>query len=110
MLAGDESLADNPPNPDWRQGQSPARRLLRTHTADLAETQVHVAGMREVLDEYEDRVLIGEAYLPINRMVAYYGDKSLPGFQLPFNFHLIKTPWNAPAITSLITQYEAALP
>jgi len=109
MLMEDESLADNPSNPDWRPGQSPARRLLRTHTADLPETQVHVAGMRRVLDEYQDRVLIGEAYLPISRMVAYYGE-ALSGFQLPFNFHLIKTPWNARAIATLVTQYEAALP
>jgi alpha-glucosidase len=109
MLMEDESLTDNVPNPDWRPGQSPARRLLRTHTADLPETQLHVAGMRKVLDEYEDRVLIGEAHLRISRMMAYYGD-SLSGFQLPFNFHLIKTPWNARAIATLVDQYEAALP
>jgi alpha-glucosidase len=109
MLMEDESLTDNEPNPDWRPGQSPARRLLRTHTADLPETQVHVAALRKVLDEYDDRVLIGEAYLPISRMIAYYG-KLLPGFQLPFNFHLIKTPWNARAIATLVEQYEAALP
>ena len=109
MLMEDESLADNAPNPAWRPGHSPARRLLRTHTADLPETQVQVVGMRRVLDEYDDRVLIGEAYLPISRMVAYYGE-SLTGFQLPFNFHLIKTPWNARAIATLVTEYEAALP
>jgi alpha-glucosidase len=109
MLMEDESLTDNAPNPDWRPGQSPARRLLRTHTADLPETQLHVAGMRKVLDEYRDRVLIGEAYLPISRMVRYYGE-SLSGFQLPFNFHLIRTPWNARAIAGLVDQYEAALP
>ena len=109
MLMEDEALTDNAPNPEWRPGQSPARRLLRTHTADLPETQVHVAGMRAVLDEYPDRVLIGEAYLPIARMVRYYGE-SLSGFQLPFNFHLIKTPWNARAIAALVSQYEAELP
>jgi alpha-glucosidase len=83
--------------------------LLRTHTADLAETQIHVAGIRRVLDEYDDRVLIGEANLPVTRMIPYYG-VSLSGFQLPFNFHLIKTPWNALAIARLVDQYEAALP
>lgn len=109
MLIEDESLRNNPPNPDWRPGMSPARRLLRTHTADLPETQRHVAGLRKIVDEYSDRVLIGEAYLPISRMVAYYG-QALSGFQLPFNFHLIKTAWSAQAIGTLISQYEAALP
>src|SRR5665213_1734380 len=73
MLIEAESLTDNVPDPNWHPGLSPARRLLRMQTADLPETQVHVAGMRKVVDEYEDRVLIGEAYLPISRMMRYYG-------------------------------------
>jgi alpha-glucosidase len=109
MLVEAESLADNVPDPNWHPGLSPARRLLRTQTADLPETQVHVAGMRKVADEYDDRVLIGEAYLPIPRMMRYYGE-SLSGIHLPFNFHLIKTPWNARAIARLAAEYEVALP
>jgi alpha-glucosidase len=34
----------------------------------------------------------------------------LNGAQLPFNFHLIQTPWRADAIARLIRDYEAALP
>jgi alpha-glucosidase len=109
MLVEDESLIDNPPNPAWDARQSPARRLLRTYTADLPETHVCVAGMRCVLDEYPDRVLIGEAYLPIHRLMLYYGE-SLSGFHLPFNFHLISTPWNPRAIASIVSDYERALP
>ncbi len=47
--------------------------------------------MREVADAYPDKVMIGEAYLPIDRLMAYYG-ADLTGFHLPFNFHLISTP------------------
>jgi alpha-glucosidase len=65
--------------------------------------------MRKVLDEYADRVLIGEAYLPIDRLMLYYGD-TLGGFHLPFNFHLLSTPWNATAVAALAREYEAALP
>jgi alpha-glucosidase len=54
-------------------------------------------------------VLIGEIYLPIERLVTYYG-RDLTGAHLPFNFQLIQTAWNAPAITKLIQEYEAALP
>jgi len=109
MLVENEALTDNEPNPQWQPGQSPARRLLRTHTADLPETHSHVMGMRKVVDEFHDRVLIGEAYLPIERMMMYYGDE-LSGFHLPFNFHLIRAPWKARAIADLATAYEAALP
>ena len=109
-LFEDEALRDNPPNPDWRPGQSPARRVNRAHTADLPEVQGVVAAMRQVADSYPgDRVLIGEAYLPIPRMMAYYGiDRR--GFQLPFNFHLLSTPWTATAVAALADAYEAALP
>ena len=37
-----------------------------------------------------DRVLIGEIYLPLERLVAYYG-KDLTGAHLPFNFALLST-------------------
>jgi alpha-glucosidase len=62
-----------------------------------------------VADEFGERLMIGEAYLPIDRLMAYYG-VDLRGFHLPFNFHLISTPWEAAAIGALIKQYEAALP
>ena len=36
-------------------------------------------------------MLIGELWLPIERLVAYYG-RDGRGLHLPFNFHLILTP------------------
>jgi alpha-glucosidase len=56
-----------------------------------------------------NRVLIGEIYLPVERLVAYYG-KNLTGAHLPFNFQLLNTAWTAPHIAELIENYEAALP
>jgi alpha-glucosidase len=108
-LIEDEQLRDNPPNPDWRAGMSPARRLIRTYTMDQPEVHDAIAAMRRVADEYDDRVMIGEAYLPIDRLMAYYG-VDLTGFHLPFNFHLISTLWKPVAIAALIEAYEAALP
>ncbi len=32
------------------------------------------------------------------------------GAQMPFNFHLLGTPWEAEAIGDLVERYEAALP
>ena len=109
-LFEDEGLRDNPPNPDWHPGLSPARRVIRTHTADLPEVQDAVAAMRRVADGYGgERVLIGEAYLPFDRLMAYYG-RDLSGFHLPFNFHLLSTPWQAERIAAVVAAYEAALP
>jgi alpha-glucosidase len=92
-LFEDETFADNPPNPIWREGMSPAEQLLRTRTVDQAEVHGAVASMRRVTDAYDDNpVLIGEAYLPLERLMAYYGGAG-EGFHLPFNFHLMTTPW-----------------
>ena len=109
-LIEDIGLRDNPPDPDWRPGMSPARRVIRVHTMDQPEVHEAIAAMRRVSDEYAgNRVLIGEAYLPIDRLMMYYGAE-LSGFHLPFNFHLLSTPWNARAIAALVATYEAALP
>jgi alpha-glucosidase len=65
--------------------------------------------MRQVVDFYEDRVLIGEIYLPVERLVTYYGvDRK--GVHLPFNFQLLRCEWNARAILELVRDYEAMLP
>jgi alpha-glucosidase len=103
-----EHLRDNPLNPDWREGQSPARRLARIYSLDQEETHDCIAEMRALTDSFDDRVLIGEASLPIEQLMAYYGTAT-PGFHLPFNFHLIKSPWDPQVIAALIEQYEAAL-
>jgi alpha-glucosidase len=68
-----------------------------------------VGELRRVVDEYDGRVLIGEIYLPIERLVAYYGTK-LDGVHLPFNFQLLQSVWNARGLATLIDQYERALP
>ena len=103
-----EHLRDNPLNPDWREGQSPARRLTRLYSTDQEETHDAIAAMRTLTDTYSDRVLIGEASLPIEQLMAYYGIDR-PGFHLPFNFHLIKSVWDPKVIAGLIEQYESAL-
>jgi alpha-glucosidase len=68
-----------------------------------------IAEMRRVVDEYPERVLIGEIYLPIERLVAYYGE-NLEGAHLPFNFQLIQAKWHARSLARMIDEYEAALP
>src|SRR5436190_24090520 len=65
--------------------------------------------MRRLIDEFGARVLIGEVYLPLHRLVAYYGN-DLGGAHLPFNFALLSTLWSARSIEKIIADYEKALP
>ena len=108
-LVKDTEFRDNPPNPDWRPGMSPYRELLATYTADLPEVQEIVAQMRGMIEEYDDRMLVGEIYLPVERLMAYYG-ASGKGAHLPFNFQLIRLPWKAKEIAQAVERYEALLP
>ncbi len=68
-----------------------------------------IAGIRSVVDEFADRMLIGELYLPLERLMVYYGAAGR-GLQLPFNFQLIRRPWEAPTLGAAIEAYEAMLP
>lgn len=108
-LMKDAELRDDPPNPAWKPGEPEIAKLLPIHSADQPEVHEVVAGLRRVVDEFSDRVLIGEIYLPIERLVAYYGE-DLKGAHLPFNFQLLQTAWTAPRIAELIKDYVAALP
>jgi alpha-glucosidase len=108
-LAKDSEFRDNPPNPGWRPGMSPTREFLATYTADLPEVQDIVAKMRQVLDAYDDRMMVGEIYLPVERLMAYYG-ASGQGAHLPFNFQLLALPWKAQEIAAAVQRYEALLP
>ncbi|HEX7022859.1 MAG TPA: alpha-amylase family glycosyl hydrolase [Trueperaceae bacterium] len=105
----DEQFRNDPENPDWREGQDPYRRLIPTYSCDQPEVHDVVAMMRRVIDEYDERVLIGEIYLPVDRLVAYYGPQ-LSGAHLPFNFQLITLPWDAREIGRAIDSYEGSLP
>ena len=108
-LIKDEQFRDNPVNPDWREGADPYQRLLELHTTDQAEVHAVVTRMRRLVDQYQDRVLIGEIYLPVERLVQYYG-VNLSGVHVPFNFQLLLAKWHARDIARIISQYEAALP
>ena len=112
LLIKDDQLRDNPPNPGWT---SASRRtydsLVPLYTSDRPEVQKIVAEIRSVLDSYGERVLVGEIYLPVDRLVAYYGvGPGRLGAHLPFNFQLLELPWRADVIGQAVAAYEAALP
>jgi alpha-glucosidase len=108
-LIKDAMFRDNPTNPDFRDDDLPYRRFLPVYSTDRDEVHEVIRELRAVADEFPERLLIGEIYLPLDRLVTYYGH-DLGGAHLPFNFSLIETPWNALAIASLIDRYEELLP
>ncbi|MFL5787613.1 MAG: alpha-amylase family glycosyl hydrolase [Flavisolibacter sp.] len=105
----DEQFRDNPINPEYEPYMATYEQLLPVYSTDQPEVHDIVRQMRKVLDSYHERMMIGEIYLPIHKLVSYYGPQN-NGAHLPFNFLLISLPWNATLIAAGIAEYEGALP
>jgi alpha-glucosidase len=114
LMLKDDQFRDNPPNPNW-DGKNPFAQFLPIHTQNLPGVHGLIKQMRAVLDEYDDRMMVGEIYLPTEQLVTYYG-QNLDECHLPFNFQLIVDEkfsprrWHAADIRRMVDAYEAALP
>jgi alpha-glucosidase len=114
-LAKDPQFRDDPINPNFGADDPPYRRLIPQYSADQPGILDIAAEMRRVIEEFPgDRPLIGELYLPLDRLVAYYGP-NLDAVHLPSNFSLLwaawtRSKWTAAALARLIGEYDGALP
>jgi alpha-glucosidase len=108
-IVKDDQFRDNPRNPDYRPGQNPHHEFFATYITDRPEVHDIIAGMRKVIDAFPGRMMVGEVYLPVERLVTYYGDGG-SGVHMPFNFQLVTLPWNAHTVRGAVRHYEASLP
>ncbi len=110
LMMKDSLFRDEPLNPNW-DGKIPWTRLEHIYTANLPEVHDLVQQMRNLLDSYDDRMMVGETYLPNEELVKYYGTPDKPECHLPFNFQLIRAPsWDAALVRKMVDAYEATLP
>jgi alpha-glucosidase len=91
---------DNPPTPpDYaRPWKDMGEYDHFIHLYDLGHPDVHTAhrAFRKVLDEYPQHpVSVGEIHIfDLPEWASYYGEE-LDQFNMPFNFHLMATEWDA---------------
>lgn len=109
LMIKDDQFRNNPPNPGYRPGQPSSHRLLPVYNSNRPEVHQVVAEMRSVVDDFPERVLIGEIYLPVPQLMTYYGN-ALQGANLPFNFQLLQCAWTAESVAQAISEYYQALP
>ncbi|HEU4534555.1 MAG TPA: alpha-amylase family glycosyl hydrolase, partial [Polyangiaceae bacterium] len=113
----DPLFRDNPPNLSPRGGMhKPLGRYdSQLHVYDQNHADVHelFREMRAFVDGHDQgrhRVLVGELHVyDWNAWASYYGAE-LDELHLPFNFGLLKTPWQAGPVRALVEAAEAALP
>ncbi len=109
VLAEDDLLRDDSPNPDYRDDTPPPQRLKRIFTDDRPESMHYLEELRRVVDEFDDRVLAGEVQGKTDRIGHFYGEAK-PRLHLPLNFALLDTPWDALSLQAHIDAYVNALP
>ncbi len=105
-----DGLPDNPVNPAWGPHLGERDKVLQHHSTDQPEAHAIAAEFRALADSYGDRVLIGEIFLPFERLARWYGTPARPEVHLPFNFALMENRWDAAVLRQVIADYEASLP
>lgn len=110
LLVEDEELRDNPPNPSYNsETDAPDMVVLQKHTRNHPEVHEIVAEIRRIADQYEDRVLLGELYLSVDELVAYYGGEK-PEVHLPLNPLFASISWTAKDLHASISDYLSKVP
>ncbi len=109
VLAVDDLLRDDPPDPNANAETPPPQRLKRIFTDDRRESMTYLEEIRKVVDEFDDRVVAGEVQGKTDRIGHFYGEAQ-PRFHLPLNFALLDSPWDALSLQANIDAYLNAIP
>ena len=99
-LVKDQQLRDNP--------RLFAKRRPRRNW-ELDEVHEIHRRWRHVLDEYEDRVAVGEVSTrKLADLVRYYGNDD--ELNMPFNFNFLRQPWSAERFRGIVEEWDRLLP
>jgi alpha-glucosidase len=109
VLIKDDLLRDNPADPDADANTPPPQRYVPVFTDDRPEAMRCIEWMRQVIDEFDHRVLCGEVQGKTDRVGHFYGAEK-PRLNLPLNFALLDRDWNALSLQAAIDSYFNALP
>jgi len=105
FLGKDQQFRDEPPPAD---PSSHNYFVDSRYHLNRPETLEHLRELREVVDTYPDRVLIGEMlyHSPVDLLASYITDA---GIDLPTNFSLVTLPLEPEHLAAHIDAYDAAL-
>src|SRR5262245_22314788 len=119
MILKDPELRDNPPSSDPTAAARWGEAWKQDHIYDRNWPEVFDAmrQIRRVLDEFPERMAVGETFGDPATLGRFYGGDALDGLHLAFNFHFIRqdrisghTAWQAPTIRGIVDRMETGLP
>jgi len=111
----DPELRDNPPQPERRYARLLGQTALQIHQYDQNWPEIidEVRRIRKVVDEFPERMTVGEVFGQPENIVRYYGGDAADGLHLAFNFPFVRMfgeRWNAENVRRRVDAFEAALP
>ncbi|MGO9603270.1 MAG: alpha-amylase family glycosyl hydrolase [Candidatus Binataceae bacterium] len=106
----DAQFRDNPPLTEVVWGRQADIDLKQDHVYDADQPEVHeiIRGFRRVLNEFGDRLMVGEAWPRDNESLALYLRPD--ELQQVFNFRFVFCPWNAARFRHQVDEIERLIP
>lgn len=118
FIAKDPDMRDNPPATEdiaFHRPHGDYDSLKHIHDKGHPDVHKFYREFRALLDDYSQispRTSVGEIHIfDWEEWSKYYGDPEQGlEFHMPFNFSLLKTPWEAEAVQKAVDELEAVLP
>ena len=107
FLFESDDLSRNEPGGSWKDFAAHKETQNVPPVHDLCATL-----METVLSFGADKFFLGEAYAPLQEIVAYYGTPPAPQFSMPFNFFLVMnaSDYIPSKMAEAVEAYAAAVP
>ena len=102
----DEELRNNP----WRISLIPMDLQVHRYDRNRSETHEICKEIRAIIDEYKDRMLIGEIYTTDVMEAALYHGNGEDELHMAFNFKFLFQKWKAKAFYKSIVEWYESLP
>jgi alpha-glucosidase len=115
-MAKDPELLDNPlievgaDVPATERARRLAERGVRLRDQDWPEVHEILRRFRRTLDEYDDRMLVGEVYLLDQPSLVRYLGQGDDELHLAHNFVFLHQPWDAGALRRVVEEFESLVP
>ena len=106
----DAQFRDNPALVKVEWGSVTDRDFKQQHLYDFDQPEVHeiIRGFRRIVDEYGDRMMVGEVWPHSNESLALYMRPD--ELQQAFNFRFLFCPWAADRFRSQVEEIERIFP